>query len=216
MATSETLDPRPIEETLKTCASIADCCVVGNNFLKGPSEFICAIILPAYPQLSSPSSAVKRAPISAKQMADITRAVASVNRTLPPPLRITWSRVLFLDEEKRIPRTKKGAVFRKKLEDEFGALLASHLTRKTEGEHGVSISPREDKRPSSGMWTKDTAENLVTSSVAGILGISANALVTNADLSFAEAGAPVIIVFCLLIHFVAFSSEWTLQWLCRL
>lgn len=186
VATSETLDPRSIEEVLKTCTSIADCCVVGNNFLQKPSEFICAIILPVYLQRISTSAAIEHAPISPKQMADITRAIASVNRTLPPPLRITWSRVLLLDEEKRIPRTKKGVIFRKKLENEFGPLLASHLTGKTESGHAASISLQEDNGASGRTWTKDTAENLVVSLVAGILGISLDALAANADLSFAE------------------------------
>ncbi len=88
-------------------------------------------------------------------------------------------------------------MFRKKLEDEFGALLISHLTRKSGGGHDASISTREDKRLNIGMWTKDAAENLVASSVAEILGISPNTLITNRDLSFAEASASVNIVFLL-------------------
>ncbi|KAF8962890.1 hypothetical protein BDZ97DRAFT_1920218 [Flammula alnicola] len=208
MVTSETLDPRPIEKVLNSCPSIAHSCIVGNNFMRKPSEFICAIIQPAAMSSSGPTSV--SAPgvdlISPKQVAEITKAIAAVNRTLLPPLRIAWSRVLILDKEKEIPYTRKGTIFRKKLEDVFGEFLATHLSKK-DGEdangtnHGsksdgavVSIPEKQasedieapdnlDKK-----WKRVDVEKLVTDTVAAILGIPVDVLNAHSDSSFAEFG----------------------------
>ena len=78
-------------------------CVVGNHFLRTSSQFICAIIEPAN-DASKPSTTL---------LSEITRAIASANRGLAPPLRISWARVLVLKGQ-QIPITKKGAIFHKK------------------------------------------------------------------------------------------------------
>lgn len=121
MASSETLDPRPIEKALNLCSGVAHCCVVGNNFIGRPSHVVCVIIQPSSPKLSS------------REMAEITQTVASINRTLPPPLRISWSRVGILDDGTKIPYTRKGTIFRKKLEEYFGGFLDRLLHKKANG-----------------------------------------------------------------------------------
>src|SRR6266567_357449 len=114
MVSGETLDPRSVEMALRACPAIEHCCVVGNNFMKGPSNVICILIQPA---LYSENGHIA---LSHHQMVQITKAVAAVNRTLLPPLRIAWSRVGILERGMAIPYTKKGGIFRKKLEALFG------------------------------------------------------------------------------------------------
>ena len=92
--------------------SIARSCIVGNNFLQTSSQVICAVIEPA------------RVKSASTLLSEITPAIASANRGLAPPLRITWSRVLVLKDQ-HIPFTKKGAIFRKKLQEVLGDQLAS-------------------------------------------------------------------------------------------
>lgn len=117
MISSETLDPRSIERALNACPTVAHSCVIGNNFLGKPSDVICILIQPASPKLNS------------KDLAEITRAVAAINKTLLPPLRIAWSRVGILDNGLAIPFTKKGMIFRKKLEEIFSDFLARLLQK---------------------------------------------------------------------------------------
>ena len=116
MSSGESIDPRVIEAALDQCPAIVRSCVVGNHFLQTSSQFICAIIEPAS-DASKPSTTL---------LSEITRAIASANRGLASPLRISWARVLVLKGQ-QIPITKKGAIFRirKKLEEVFGDQIAS-------------------------------------------------------------------------------------------
>ena len=79
MSFGESIDLRVIEAALNQCPTIVRSCVVGNHFL-------CAIIEPAN-DTSNPSTTL---------LSEITRAIASANRGLAPPLRISWARVLVL------------------------------------------------------------------------------------------------------------------------
>ncbi|KJA15827.1 glycosyltransferase family 39 protein [Hypholoma sublateritium FD-334 SS-4] len=133
----------------------------GNNFLKKPSESICANILPAYPQRISSLTATGNTPIPPKQMADITRAIASTRRARY--------------------RVRGKAPYSERIS---GMSLALYATR----EHEASVPRPEHSGASGRAWTKDAAENLVVSPFAEILGIRLNALVANTDLSFAELG----------------------------
>ena len=99
MSSGESIDPRGIEAALDQCPAIARSCVVGNNFLRTSSQVICAIVEPARDPVKS----------SKALLSEITRAIASANRSLAPPLRISWSRVLVLKDQ-HIPITKKGAI----------------------------------------------------------------------------------------------------------
>src|SRR5277367_50262 len=128
MSSGESIDPRVIEAALDQSPTIVRSCIVGNNFLGTSSQFICAIVELARDVTKS----------STALLSEITRAIASANRTLAPPLRISWARVLALKDQ-HIPITKKGAIFRKKLEV-FGDQLAS-LTGNSEHESEAEVKP---------------------------------------------------------------------------
>lgn len=110
------MDPRVAERYLDSSSGIARSCVIGNNFLDGPAQYICAIIQPEHAEVGGPDVS-----------SSFVRALATVNRDLPPPLRISWSRVLILSKDEPIPITRKGAVFRKKLRALFGERLLTLL-----------------------------------------------------------------------------------------
>ena len=72
-------------------------------------------------------------------LSDIKCAIASANDNLDPDLHISWTRVLVLKDQ-QIPVTKKGAIFRKKLEEVFGDQLASLLSG-SEHASEVNVEP---------------------------------------------------------------------------
>ncbi|KAJ7666829.1 hypothetical protein DFH06DRAFT_1040341 [Mycena polygramma] len=170
LTSGEMVDPRVLEKILDACPSIARSCVIGNNFLTGPSQFLCALIeLPPDVHLSVDL--------------DISRAVRSVNRELAPPLRISWSRVLILDEGEQIPMTRKGLIWRKKLEALYGSRLAALLS--------PSNSAAPDSAPpllSQTLPSQDFIRDVVLAIVANVLRISSEDLQLNADSTFAELG----------------------------
>jgi hypothetical protein len=169
MVTSETFDPRPIEAALDACPAIVRSCLVGNNFMRKASDSIFAIIQPAL----SNGEAVP----SSSDKVKITRAVAAVNKTLPPPLRISWSRVIILDGELQIPRTRKGTIFRKKLEQLFGKFLESGL----EVEHGGADVVKVKSHLGKDQIIEETA-NVISE----VLQIKADFFKENATCTFAE------------------------------
>ena len=185
MNSGESLDPRVIEAALNQCPAIARSCIIGNNFLKVSSQVVCAIIEPA--RDSPDSSAVLE-----DRLRDITRAIAAANRSLAPPLRISWSRVLVLNESQQIPLTKKGTIFRKKLEDLFGEQLGMLLSRsgktllaQAETEPAVKggtieVSQRAQTK------TKDQISSIITDVVVEALQISSETLENNPSATFAE------------------------------
>ena len=181
MNSGESIDPRVIEAALDQCPAIARSCVVGNNFLGTSSQFICAIIEPAT-DASNPSTTTL--------LSEITRAIASANRGLAPPLRISWARVLVLKGQ-QIPITKKGAIFRKKLEEVFGDQLAS-LISGSEQASEANVKPTEDL--SQGR-TKDQVASIISNIVVETLRISAEMLESNSQSTFAEVSS-----FC--VHFL--------------
>ncbi|KAJ7096818.1 hypothetical protein C8R44DRAFT_989127 [Mycena epipterygia] len=115
MAGGENLDPRPIENALCASSLIRNACVIGDTFLHGPATTLCAIIeLQAHTDTQEAKVAV-------------ARLLAPINRDLPPAVRIAWSSILILDNSAKIPVTKKGEIFRKKIEGMFGADIATML-----------------------------------------------------------------------------------------
>jgi hypothetical protein len=185
MNSGESLDPRVIEAALNQCPAIARSCVIGNNFLKASSQVVCAIIEPA--RDGPGSSAVVEV-----RLHDITRAIAAANRSLAPPLRISWSRVLVLNESQQIPLTKKGTIFRKKLEDMFGEQLGMLLSRsgktllaQAEIEPAVNGGTIEvsQKAPTK---TKDQISTIITDVVVEALQISPETLENDPTATFAE------------------------------
>jgi len=176
MSSGESLDPRVVEAALDQCPAIGRSCVVGNNFLKSSSQVVCAIIQPSR---DSKKSLEARLP-------EITRAIATANRSLAPPLRISWARVLVLKEGQEVPITKKGAVFRKKLEQLFGDQLSTLLNPSQD-----SVSPQRESAPESSSnkaqgRTRDQISSIVANIVFETLKISEDTLDNNSQATFAE------------------------------
>jgi hypothetical protein len=171
MISGEILDPRPIEKTLNASSAILQSCVIGNRFLGRAAEFICVLI--------KPTTSISNAIITSQ----ITRALASINRTLPPPLRIAWSRVLILDESQEVPYTRKRTIFRKKLEGMFGGQVARFLGNEYNHEQPAK-APDHQESP---RWSKvDAMLDKVLKTVADALQISITVLKIHPESSFAE------------------------------
>ena len=184
MSSGESLDPRVIEAILNQCPSIVRSCVVGNNFLRTSSQVICAIIEPVRDESSS---------FSESRLAEITRTIAAANRGLAPPLRISWSRVLILNAGQHIPLTRKGAVFRKKLEELFEDQLGKLLNRSDDphvsAKRMTSVpGPASTVGKRTSGQTKDKIASIVVNIVVDALGITTETLENNPDATFAEVG----------------------------
>lgn len=121
---------------------------------------------------------------------DITRAIAIVNRTLAPPLRIAWPRVLILPDGQQIPHTKKGAIFRKKMEEAFGDQMRSLLA----GNDTLSVKAPTFPSPPKTNRTKSQCKDIVTLCVAEAIGITVSVLNENADSTFSEVNLSIFIV----------------------
>jgi len=180
MSSGESLDPRVTEAILNQCPSITRSCVVGNNFLRTSSQVVCAIV-----ELSNDGSSAEA------KIPAVIRAVATANRSLAPPLRISWSRVLVLPVGQQIPVTKKGAIFRKKLEDQFGAQLNELMTHgqgpasTTGPTPNGNTTPIADSKPTT-VKTKDQIASIVSDIVVDALKVSAETLESNPEATFAE------------------------------
>ncbi|KAJ7101451.1 hypothetical protein B0H15DRAFT_411968 [Mycena belliarum] len=113
LASGERVDPVALERSLDACPAVARSCVVGNNFFRGPAQFLVAFV-----------ELKPDAPPAASNM-DVSRAIRGVNRSIAPPLRIGWSHVLFLEGGQQIPVNRKGQIWRKKLEALYGDRVAA-------------------------------------------------------------------------------------------
>ncbi|KAF8953962.1 hypothetical protein BDZ97DRAFT_1929174 [Flammula alnicola] len=179
MSSGESLDPRIVEAILNQCPAVVRSCVVGNNFLKTSSQVVCAIVRP----VRDPST-----PLESRLHKIISRAISIANRGLAPPLRISWARVLVLKEGEEVPLTKKGAIFRKKLEQLFGEQLSTLLSRSDEG-----IAPQTETKPATSSSraqgkTRDQIAAIVSNIVLQTLRISEETMDDNAQATFAELG----------------------------
>ena len=175
MSSGESLDPRVVEAALDQCPAIGRSCVVGNNFLKAASQFVCAIIEPSRDKKSLEA-----------RLPEITRAIATANRSLAPPLRISWARVLVLKEGQEVPITKKGAIFRKKLEQLFGEQLSTllHPSKDSDSPHpeaNAASSPNKAQGR-----TRDQISSIIANIVFETLKISEATLDSNSQATFAE------------------------------
>jgi hypothetical protein len=165
------VDPRILEKSLDACPAIARSCVIGNNFLRGSAQFLCALVelRPNAPS-GNPSTNM-----------EIARAIRGINRALAPPLRISWSRVLILKEGEQIPINKKGQLWRKKLEALFGNRVAVLST---------PSKPDPVEQPSvpsqSSQTNRDAVREIVLAVFADLLHLSPESLEGNADSTFAE------------------------------
>ncbi|KAF9524194.1 hypothetical protein CPB83DRAFT_898058 [Crepidotus variabilis] len=198
MVSSETFDPRPIEAALNRSSSIFRSCIVGNNYLNKPSEHLIAIIQPVTSNpLNLPTVVQSNTKLS------ITRAVAAVNKILSPSLRISWSRVLVLEEAETIPLTRKCTVFRKKIESMFADKIAAleHAPLSTLKPHATSSIPPLDipkfqpfftgahfKPSHTNPWRVEEVFEEVVRILADVLLVDPKSLRENRECTFAEFG----------------------------
>jgi hypothetical protein len=176
MSSGESLDPRVVEAALDQCPAIGRSCVLGNNFLKAASQVVCAIIEPS----RDPKKSLEA------RLPEITRAIATANRSLAPPLRISWARVLVLKEGQEVPITKKGAIFRKKLEQLFGKQLSTLLNPSKDSVSPQSESNAESSPNKAQGRTRDQISSIVANIVFETLKISEDTLDNNSQATFAE------------------------------
>ena len=175
MTSGETLDPRIVEKTLDESITIHRSCIVGDNFLREASTAVCAIL-----ELSPSDARGYHA-----SLADVTRVLAAANRALPPPLRISWSRVLVLSQDQHIPLTRKGDIFRKKLEDVFGSQLRTLLLHS----EGTPLSSPQASNDNISGPTEDSVVDQLTTLVATELRLERSVLDDNRSSTFAEVRA---------------------------
>lgn len=170
LGSAEILDPRGPERELLASPAIARTALVGNNFLRGAADYVCAIV---------------EVPESGFDAREVMRAFTQVNKGLHPPLRVPVSRVLVLDQGETIPMTRKGLIWRKALEERFGKrlneLLSNSKLSKFSGER-KSRSAKKDVK------TLEQVEAEVAQIVAEGLGIPKSLIDENGDASFAELG----------------------------
>lgn len=181
MSSGESLDPRVVEAALDQCPAISRSCIVGNNFLKAASQVVCAIIEPS----RDPKKSLEA------RLPEITRAIATANRSLAPPLRISWARVLVLKEGQEVPITKKGAIFRKKLEQLFGEQLSTLLNPSKDNLPPQPASNVESSPNKAQGRTRDQISSIVANIVFETLKISEDTLDNNSQATFAEVRSDV-------------------------
>ncbi|KAK0216459.1 polyketide synthetase [Armillaria nabsnona] len=165
----EIMDPRIHEKTFNDNPVIARSCIVGNSFLRGASQFVCLIV-----ELTADATVTRE-----EAYEEVTKTAATVNRSLPPPLRILWSRIIVLGAGSSIPLNRKHLIWRKKLESLFGDLV--------KGLPSAPSPAATSSRPSRS-WTADAAKDIVIRSVSIALGLSEDILLAHADAGFAELG----------------------------
>lgn len=165
MTSGEILDPRPLEKTLMNDSVIKQACVVGNKFMKGSSQHICAII-EVEPNIPNPT-------------VNVLKAISAVNRDLAPPLRIAWPHVIVLLDGESIPLTRKKMIFRKKLHDVFAPRLAQQTATKA----GMRIS--QSSSPGGRSFTPEQINDIVRSALS-TSGISSDALALHPEATFSE------------------------------
>lgn len=185
------MDPRIHEKTFNDNPVIARSCIVGNNFLRGASQFVCLIV-----ELTAETTLTGE-----EAYEEVTKTAATVNRSLPPPLRILWSRIIMLGAGSSIPLNRKHLIWRKKLENLFGDLVK---------ELPPAPSPAAASSHPSRSWTADAAKDIVIHSVSIALGLSEDILLAHADAGFAEVRAAIHFYQCRID--LCFSSEWILPW----
>ncbi|KAF8190650.1 hypothetical protein K438DRAFT_1970946 [Mycena galopus ATCC 62051] len=188
LLSGEMVDPRILEKTLNASPLIARSGIIGNNFLRGSSLFLCALIeLRADVDRTHPSTKL-----------EISRTIRTINRELVPPLRINWTRVIILEEGEQIPINKKREIWRKKLEALFETRVAALSVPSTK----VSAEEVPSRKT---VPSKSALKEVVLTTVAHALNLPAETLKADGDLTFAELGmdsaAALVIVGKLNEHF---------------
>lgn len=170
-----------MEAILDASEHIEKSAVVGDNFLNGSSQAVCAIVQPVVSQ--------------AMRAEEIIKAVAQANRVLPPPLRISWSRVLILDDGDVVPITRKGGIWRKKLEDLFGSRIRKLVHEGLEGSALKKVAPalfeeesltKPKPKDTQNSRSRDKVIAMVESIVLEALRVTSDILDANEGATFAE------------------------------
>lgn len=169
LGSAELLDPRIPEAELLKNPSIGRAALVGNNFMRGAADFICAIV---------------ELPSTGFRPQDVLQAFAAVNKDLHPPLRVPVSRVLILNEGEKLPINKKGLVWRKALEEKFGDRLHALLENPKLSRFSQS---KEGRKSKASVRSYEELETEVSELIADALSLSRELLEDNRGSSFAEA-----------------------------
>ncbi|THH03281.1 hypothetical protein EW145_g6382 [Phellinidium pouzarii] len=169
LLSGELLDPRGPERELSVSPHIARVCFVGNNFLRGAADFVCALV---------------EVPTSGFRPLEIMRAFAEVNKTLHPPLRVPWARVLVLKDGESIPMTRKRTIWRKALEEKFG----DRLTLLLKNPKLSRFHEKEEEDFNRQAHTIEDIEADVVSIVSDTLGLSKEQMIDYSEATFAELG----------------------------
>ncbi|KAJ7127893.1 hypothetical protein C8R44DRAFT_616608 [Mycena epipterygia] len=178
LMSGEMVDPRVLEKSLDACPVIARSCVIGNNFLRGSAEFLCALIeLRPGASQEHPSSNM-----------EISRAIRAVNRALSPPLRISWSRLLILEEGQQIPINKKGHIWRKRLEALYGNRVLALSDQPSPPQTVLQSNQLPLAKQSNDTRDEHLVREAVLDIVAHALRLSLETLELNAESTFAELG----------------------------
>nr|AKE48477.1 putative water-soluble melanin synthase [Inonotus obliquus] len=170
LGSAEILDPRGPERELTKSPAIARAALVGNRFLRGAADFVCAIV---------------EVPDSGFDGSEMMRAFAQVNKGLHPPLRVPVSRVLVLEHGENIPMSRKGLIWRKALEERFGSRLSALLNDPALSKFG---SQKRSRRSKKSVQTLEAVESEVAQIVAEGLGVPRSLVDENGDSTFAELG----------------------------
>jgi hypothetical protein len=172
LVSGENVDPRVLEKSLNKFPSIAQSCIIGNNFLSGSAQFLCALV-----ELNRDSARMDSTNM------DISRAIRSINRSLPPQLRIGWSHVIVLEAGLHIPFTRKGLIFRKKLEALFGDRVTSQLNSLNSDVPDGESQNLPERNP---QRSQDDVREIVLDIIADTLRLSRNTLESESDSTFSE------------------------------
>ena len=170
LGSAELLDPRGPERELAKSPAIVRAALVGNHFLRGAADFVCAIV---------------EVPESGFNAREVMRAFAQVNKDLHPPLRVPVSRVLVLEPGETLPMTRKGLIWRKALEERFGVRLSALINDPALSKFG---NEKRTKRNKKLVTTLEEVEFEVGLIVAEGLGVPKALVDENGEASFAELG----------------------------
>ncbi|KAH7097474.1 hypothetical protein BKA62DRAFT_774277 [Auriculariales sp. MPI-PUGE-AT-0066] len=172
LTSGEKLDPRPMERALQLLPFVANAVLVGDKFLSGPSEHICALV-----ELREDASI-----LSKNDLQLLVATVGRENLLVTPSLRVPWSRIILLPRGIVLPLNRKMAPFRKLLQELHGETIAEALRRESSADEiRNSILGR-----SFGSATE--IQEIILEIISNALGLEHKVLLESLELQFAELG----------------------------
>ncbi|KAH7091717.1 hypothetical protein BKA62DRAFT_626249 [Auriculariales sp. MPI-PUGE-AT-0066] len=172
LSSGEKLDPRPMEQALRSLVFVSNAVVVGDKFLNGPSEHICIMV-----ELETDSFPLPKSDIQV-----LVRTVGRENALVTPSLRVPWSRIILLPQGSSIPLNRKKATFRKRLQELHGRVVADMLRDES------SDSRLEDSAVRRSFGDAAEIQETVVAIISNALGMDKSLLKVNMHLNFAEMG----------------------------